>query len=499
MTIFAEEDRYKDPNKPLLEVIGFCEFVENFLYMFDFYTGTYGPVRLWPEQRKLAHMLETERKFFWAKARQVGGSALAGMYCAYVAITEPKSNITVVSISEPEAIVFFRERVLPVLDNLPRVEGLNWPKYTTTSMSAKFDNGSIIECLTTNDNSGRGRTNRLSIIDEAGAIDRMDRVWRSQKGTIEKHPKGQIIVISNSSPGSWFNQFYRKLMDGKVKGIARYFLSAWADPARDQKWYQEEITQYVSETDFYLEYPLTEDHLFLQKDGLVYPTFNPKEGGEHVAHFEPNWMQYYMYGYDDGFVHYAVFLQVLYDAVADHIWVLDELYLTGKDTSQVGTSINEKVKFWLDRGAPTTPWKKIADTAIFAQKGQKTVAEILRSVTGISFSKSLKFDEEGSTQTLRMRFTKNQITIHPRCFNLIRQLKDARYDDKGKARDADNDGIDVLRYLCAEVRRQDAEKPKQSQLPFFSQLGPQVNERIFGDQNIEPYESEWNLESWLAY
>jgi len=209
--------------------------------------------------------------------------------------------------------------------------------------------------------------------------------------------------------------------------------------------------------------------MFIKREGHVYPTFDAREGGRHVYDFEPDWNMRLLYGYDHGFDHFAVFLLALYDQYQDHLYVFDEMYCSQKDTYEVSLLIKEKIKYWKGRGMPE-PWKKIADTSIFAERGQKSTADLIRAYTGLTFQKSLKHDEEGSTGLLRSRFTRNELSFHPRCYELMRQHRDLMFTATGKASDRDNDGPDVLRYFCAELKQQ--EKPKEKPKRRHYNRGP---------------------------
>jgi len=489
----------EERQKNILEEISFKDFVETFLYMWDYDTGGYGPVRLWPEQERLCGILQSNRKLFWGKARQVGGSVLAGFYAVYVAITEPRSEILIISVNEDEARKFFEQQVKVIFDQLPIISGLDWPSVYPKTTELTLSNGSKIISMTSHPNAGRGRTSRLIIMDEAGIIEHAASIWKAAMPAIEQNPKGQILVISNACHGSWFNEMYKKIMDGKAKGVNRYFLSAWADPKRDQNWYNETMTQYVSEIDFFTDYPLTEDQMFLQKEGKVIPNFIASEGGRHVYKFEPNWNNKLIYGYDDGYIHYSVFLIMLYDDISDKLFVLDESYCINKDTEQICKAINEKVSFWQALGMPLEAWRKIADTAIFAQKGQKPVSELIKFYTGIQFSKSYKYNEDSSLQLIRVRCNNDKIIIHPRCKELRRQLDGWRYGKNGEPEDKENDGPDVVKYVVAELKKEDPELILPSPEPFHKRFSRETIERLYEGKVSHPLQSMWREDSWLAH
>lgn len=448
-----------------LRDLSLAKFIETFCNIFDYETGEVEPVILWPKQRLLCAVLDAARKLFWPKARQVGGSLIAGFLAVKVAVSEPNSDIYIISKTEDDAKYFLKDKVLEALKRLPKVVGIDWGQWTPFVDKIEFSNGSTITSMTTSEDAGRGRSAvRLIIMDEAGAIEHAAQIWKAASPAIEKHPRGQMVVISNAKNGSWFNRMLKKISEGATLGIDLFFMNLWTDPVRNQEWKKREMTQFDNEIDFYTEYPETIQHMFLQREGYVYPTFDSREGGKHVQAYEEEWGHRLIYGYDHGFEHFAIFLLVLYDPYRDHLYVFDEMVAHHKDISDISGLILRKLEEWEGMGMPPHVWKKIADTAIFSKHGQKPVSELLKAYTGIQFTRSMKWNELASTDMLRTRFTTDRITIHPRCKVTVGQLRDLLYDKNGKPSDKDNDSIDILRYICAELRQEVKptipEKPK---------------------------------------
>ena len=452
----------------LLKEMSLASFIETFLYMWDTRTLRYEPWKLWPKQVPVCNLLDKIQKLFLPKARQVGGSQVATAYSIKVALQEPNSEVVIVSKNEKKAKYFFKKRVLPLLRALPGkgiipgIKGFEWGDWKDGATGVVFSNGSTIECVPTEDDAARGNTARLVIMDEAGTMQHASDIWKAASPSIEQVFGGQIVVISNSKAGSWFNNMLKKIDSGKMLGVHLYFMNVWTDPKRTDEWKRLRITQFDNEVDFYVEYPETLQHMFLKREGHVYPTFEYKEDGRHVYSFDPDWRMNLLYGYDHGFDHFAVFLLAHYDQYQDHLYIFDEMYCSQKDTFEVSGLIKDKIAYWKARGM-SEPWKKIADSSIFAERGQKSVSDLIRAYTQLTFQKSLKHDEEGSTALLRSRFSQNQISIHPRCYELIRQIRDLMFTPAGKASDKDNDGPDVLRYFCAELKQEakPSEKPKR--------------------------------------
>lgn len=485
----------------LIKSMSLATFIETFLYLWDTKTLSYEPWKLWPKQVEVCNLLDKAKKLFWPKARQVGGSQIAAALAVKVALQEPNSEVVIVSKNEKKARYFFKKRVLPLLNALPGkgiipgIEGFDWGEWRPGAMGCQFGNGSSIECVPTEDDAARGNSARLVIMDEAGTMQHANDIWKAAAPSIEQVHGGQIVVISNSKAGSWFNNMLKKIHAGRVKGIALHFMNVWTDPKRTEDWAKVRKTQFDNEIDFYVEYPETLEQMFLKREGYVYPTFDAQENGRHVYTFDYDRSFRLLYGYDHGFDHFAVFLLGVYDHYQDHLYIFDEMYCSQKDTFEVSELIKEKIKYWKERGM-SEPWKKIADTSIFAERGQKSVADLIRAYTGLSFQKSLKHDEEGSTALLRARFTQNQISIHPRCYELIRQCRDLMFTAAGKPADRDNDGPDVLRYWCAELRKE--ERPKEKPKRRHYNRGVEGEAKLAApQQNRASFEKSMN--EWMGF
>jgi len=491
----------------MIKEMTLASFIETFLYLWDAETNTYEPWKLWPRQVASCELLDNGRLIFWPKARQVGGSQIAAAYAVKVALQSPNSEVVIVSKNEKKAKYFFKKRVLPLLKSLPGkgiihgIKGFNWGDWKDGASGAVFTNGSTIDCVPTEDDAARGNTSRLIVMDEAGTMQHADEIWKATSPAIDQHPEGQIVVISNSKAGSWFNNMLRKVYESKVKGIDMHFMNVWTDPKRTKEWAEERRTQFDNDVDFWVEYPETIEQMFLKREGYAYPTFDSQEDGRHVYQFDPDWGMRLMYGYDHGFDHFAVFLLALYDQFHDHLYIFDEMYVSQKDTFEVCQLIKDKITYWQERGMPQKAWRRIADRSVFAERGQKSVADLIRTYTQLTFVKSHSYDEEGSTNMLRTRFTNNQISIHPRCYDLIRQTRDLMYLPTGKISDKDNDGPDILRYFCADLRKQSKPKKEGPKRHYNKDKTPEdeASAFLFGGDKQNPASREKAMTAWMGY
>jgi len=222
-----------------------------------------------------------------------------------------------------------------------------------------------------------------------------------------------------------------------------------------------------------LQHPTDMDDFFYVKDGLVFQHFDSKEGGRHLVPFtigekfmrkverngrtkieryKASWNNHFMTAYDHGTNHPAVNLYALLDQYADILYIFDETFYEdghNTDVETIANDINKRL-----RACPRKPDKQIADGAIYNDIGVQSVGQLFRK-KGLVFKKAKKHDEASSRDLVANRFKNNTIFIHPRCVNLIKQLRGYRWDTKSKGEkpiQRDDDAIDDLRYLCAECR-----------------------------------------------
>lgn len=443
------------------------------------------PFKLWPRQIELAEKIdhnspEFEKVMVIAKRRQTGGSETMSALVTKILITEARAQIVVISRNEDEAEYFLTTRVKPKLKNLPQLfkDGqplIIYPKflnldrlYIQTDLGYQKDatgeiQGSNVTAVASHPDAASGRTLRLVIMDEAEKIEHAGNIWTSIRPTVERNPRGQLIVLSSGQKnGTWFkNTLLRRLYDGKIEGAALFFISRWADPTCDQSWWEKIKTQFDNEIDARAAYPETIEDLFLTPEGKVFPQFEERIGGRHVQFFDigtneqVNWTFKFITAMDPGQVHPAAFLMTLYDPYKDMLYVFDEIVKKNLEISKMGALINQALARY-----PIKPYKNLCDTALFKKTGHGiTEGQVLSKVTGMRFVGAQKTDADGSRQLLSLRLSANKVIFHPRCSETIIQMRDWVFNDRGTPVDVGDDTIDDLRYICADLRSQSKVPP----------------------------------------
>lgn len=436
---------------------------------------------LWPGVRGHAgqrEMLEAyaKSKFSWnLKARQLGGSEGAALHAFKVAISEPKSEILIISKKEPDAIYFLQRRVREQLRaayalELEAGKKFPWPAFTDNSDGGKikFTNGSWFEAVSSDNEEVRSRTPRLVIFDEIRTYktNNADELWSGICPAIEGEEMAQLIAISTAKFGSWYNEMTKKLMAGKMPGIDFFFMPDDTDPKRTKEQRARAMKKYPHPALFAQEHPLEPSDCFISREGAVFPQFDTRLGGIHVNHVELDWGMKYIIGYDHGKTHPAVLLMCLYDTYSDHLYVFDEIFCRGKELPEVAYEIRKRMLYYKTERQSPDPKLKIADSSCFNEDGKRNTAQILKELAGIQFTPSHKFDIMTSIDRLSVRFSNGRITIDPRCDQTIKQIQELKYkreaglSKKEEIVDIEDDSIDILRYIDAELNPSIKRTPK---------------------------------------
>jgi len=494
--------------RSFLSKITLAEYINHFGSYWDQEHFEVKPLKLWPMQAAYCDWLEKNPYALVPKARQLGMSEVMAERIVRDLLRFPQCEGVVISKTDPDAQYFLKKRVLPKLQNLPVIEGLDWPAIKkSTKDSIELENGSIVSSLPASSGSAASRTGNFLAFDECGLIDKQpnasfEEMLNNALPTIEKAgDRGWMMGVGTSEPGSYYNEMMRKVVAGKMSRYKYFFLPWSADPTRTQQWKKETLETMTDETEFRLKFPETIEDFFAVKEGLVLPNFDPKSGGKHVNYFTPNYKLKLICGYDHGYRHPAVFLVALYDPYKDHLYIVSEKYWYETPVEDIAPQVNDTI-----RRTGKIPWRLVADTAIFAQTGVRSVAEHFKTL-GVRFNKSDKYKgltgEAGSLSLLSERFTKGTITISPECVNLIEQLSSWKWNDKRKGEvpeDINDDGPDVLRYLVAELRQQfrgEVHSPPQPYSPEAREAKRRLNRRPQPSHPGDSKDSE-GLFSWMS-
>lgn len=461
-------DMAKKAHVRYLRKMSFLQFLMMFGMFYDQETYKYVKWYPWPKQQQLCHLFESKKYNWVMKARQLGISEMMGLYAIFVGLREPKSEILIISKKLPEAKYLIKKRIKTKLEPMRELEQapgelFAWPDWTILEGRIDFENGSWIEAVSSDDEEARSHTPRLILFDEVRSFARKDakELWTAIKPSIREQPRSQLICVSTARPGTWFNDMTKKIRSGEISDTQYFFMAGNSKPERTPEWYAEQVKNEPDEKLFYREYPRTEEDCFAAREGMVFKSFEKKR---HVKPVKIDFRYKYIICYDHGRQHPACMLYTLYDRHTDHLYVFDEVFLSGFELPEICYQIKGKINLYKNAYNAPEPQKKIADSACFSKDGRKPVSAILRQLTNMSFTRSDKKDQKGTLDALCTRFFNGGITIDPRCVNTIKQVEDlpwkhdynieddAHEEHPEKPADIDNDATDCLLYIEAFLR-----------------------------------------------
>ncbi|MCP3683408.1 MAG: hypothetical protein GY861_12030 [bacterium] len=492
------------------------------------------PFKLWKRQREACEAMEEAQVILLPKSRQKGYSEIAAERCLFTLFKYENTKGAVVSKSEDFAKSFLQLRILPKYNELVK----NFPEGTfpkivkQTKEEIEFEGGRTLKSISCSSTGAASLTLDFMVFDEAGGIDEnkgatgenslFKSILNNSLPALDQNPESWIMIIGTSVPGTYYNDLVAEAYNKEQKGEYtefKYFFIGWHhQPGRDARWYNAQRDRLKD--DVYLQHPTDMDDFFYIKAGLVFQHFDPmftkdtntgkSVGGRHVFDFEVggkfrrkvhgkvtnyfcSWSQGFITSYDHGTNHPAVNLYGLYDQYSDMLYIIGETFFEsghGMDVSDIADAIKLK-----HREFPKLPEKRIADGAIFNDIGVESVGTRFRKL-GLSFKKAKKKDEAASRDLVSNRFRSNKILIHHTCTHLIKQLRDYRWDPKSKGEkpiQKDDDAIDALRYMCADCKPEDYERP------YSSPESGYPSDSVGGGYSRMVEEREVNEHSWQGY
>ena len=234
-------------------------FINEFCQIYDNFSRTWIPFKLWDSQIEVLYCFETKQFIIILKARQNGLTWEALAWGLYTTQYRPIAAVLLFSLSDREAMALLsQERLIGMYERLPdhiktaRIDQSN-------AHFLRFDNGSNVTALPST--RGDSYTATLVVVDEADLVPNLPKLMRGAKPTIEAG--GQMILLSRADkdrPNSRFKRMYRNAI--KPNSGSRYhpiFLPWNAHPLRDQAWYEAVRRDYYEESgsldDLYANYP----------------------------------------------------------------------------------------------------------------------------------------------------------------------------------------------------------------------------------------------------
>lgn len=433
-------------------------FVDQYGHIEDKDTLEIIPFRMWKEQREALRSIHVHRLNCILKARQIGITWLVLHYAAYTMITSQGSTVVALSKTEDDAKELIT-RICVIFDAMPElVRREKWYgarlEQTVLNATLTFPNGrkSEIKAFPASPSAGRSFTANIVILDEWAFQQYAEDIWKAAYPTINRPTGGKVIGLSTIKRGSLFERIYTT----EGNGFAKVFIPWYADPRRDQAWY-EETRRNMGEDGLMSEYPATPEEALTVPGGAMFPEF---KDSTHLTDYMP-----------DGYVSRYISLDYGLDALAALWYAVDprgrvtvyrELYVSGLIVSAAAQAILKanNGEYYDAIYAPPDLWNRNRDTGrssaeIFAEAGLLlTQTSNDREQGWLDVKEWIKPIEETNEQTGEKKLVARLQVLRGAAPELMRCMK-AIQKDKKNPNDAAKDPHelthlpDSLRAFCA--------------------------------------------------
>jgi hypothetical protein len=238
---------------------------KSFVYFCDTYCqilsdsgrgGDWISFRLWPEQRRVARLLQENRLVVVLKARQLGLTWLVLAFALWLMLFYPIATVSLFSRRDDEATDLLAVRLRGMYDRLPAF--LKASRFTADNDHewALVSGSRALAFPTT---AGDSYTATLAIVDEADLVPDLDRLMRAVKPTIDGG--NRMILLSRADktkPLSPFKRIYEGARQKRNEWVP-VFLPWHARPDRDAAWYEAQRQDILARTgavdDLHEQYP----------------------------------------------------------------------------------------------------------------------------------------------------------------------------------------------------------------------------------------------------
>jgi hypothetical protein len=404
------------------------------------------------------------RKTVWNCSRRLGKSYALIVIALEYALTNPNAQIKYACPTALMAQKLILPSIREILKDCP--EDLK-PTYVKSEKVFNFSNGSIIQIEGTDEGNAeklRGTSSHLSILDEAGFMDDLDYVINDILLPQALTTNGKMI-ISSTPPKSIAHPYIKFIYEAQKHDsyIKKTIMDALEDIKNDPPQFKnrlnpdivEEIKQSVGG-----ELSATWRREFMceiasDQSRSVIPEFNEKIEAQIVKEWpKPDRFDSYV-AMDLGFIDFTGILFAYYDFKNALLIIEDELLMNGHDvtTKIIAERVREKEQaLWTD---PKTsihqePYLRISDDDLITLND-------LQKLHNLRFIPTRKDGLEQAINEVRMKIGAGQIIIHPRCLNLIFQLKAATWAKNRKTFERTEEAghydlIAALVYLVRNVQ-----------------------------------------------
>lgn len=361
----------------------------------------------------------TSRKFVFLCSRRIGKTYTLCVLAIQQALAS-KVKIVYITAAYKDAKKIVQPLIAKILEDCP--PGFK-PHFKTQEGLYVFPNGSEIHLYGADKNPDgpRGQEAQFIIVDEAGFVNNLDYLISSVLMPMLLTTDGRMI-LSSTPPKSMDHPFMDIWRECEAHG--NLTKKTIHDCPRVSDKLREEFAAEaggVTSVNWRREYLL---EAIADDENLVIPEFNDETAAQLVVAIDrpPQADRYVCM--DLGFVDHTACVFAWWDFANARLVVEDELFVNKKNTSELAMAIKAKeANLW----GPAAPYKRVAD------HNNPQIIWDLNSLHGLSFGLANKdAGKEPMINKLRLAIQSHQVAIHPRCAQLILQLKYCRWKGTGK-------------------------------------------------------------------
>jgi hypothetical protein len=412
--------------------------------------------KLHPTQRKIydAIYASKDRRHFLLCSRRLGKSYLLVTLAFEQALQTPNSRILYLAPWSKDAADIANDLVVQITDDCPPYLK---PEYRAQQKELAFKNGSVIRFKGTNGEHAqflRGGAAHLVILDEVGLMDDFKHVLYDVVAPMTLTTQGRILIATTPprSPGHESALIHE---DWAARTLVSKFTLRDAPhiPYSEKVRILEQCGEKTARIPGILDGSLEPETTTAKREyfcdfvtdasSAVVPEFDDQARKDIVKNFEiPPYRDCYV-AMDPGMVDATGVLFAYWDFRRAKLVIEDEWVERHANTVQIATALRTKEEeLWNGK----QPFMRISDV------DKRLIADLMQ-LHGLAFSPANKKDSDASINLMRVMVSGREIEIHPRCVNLIRQLKNAvwnrRQSDFERSEiDAHYDLVAALKYLC---------------------------------------------------
>lgn len=424
--------------------------------------------KLHETQLKILDALEknTMPMFYLLCSRRLGKSYMLVCMALQQALRKPNSRILYLAPHAKDAANIVNDLASQILADCPKELR---PEYKGQDKEFHFKNGSIVRLKATNGEHAqylRGGAADLIILDECGMMDDLKHVVEDICTPMTLTTGGRIFLATTPprSPGHESATLFETLAgqnatvlytildaphltpEAKLKALS----AAGEKPEHiaDILAGKRKPSSTTARREYFCEF-------VTDAASAVVKEFDEQAQKEIVRTYNrPSHFDAYV-AMDPGMKDRTGILFAYWDFTRAKLVIEDELLLSGPNTSKIAYEIQRKEEeLWPGR----QPFLRILDSS--GDGGMRLIAD-LATMHGIIFSAARKEDAMGGVNLMRNDVQTRTLVVDPRCSGLIRQLKNATWNNRGSdfvrggegSLDGHYDLVSALRYLCRSIVR----------------------------------------------